>query len=259
MKPDKKNKPVIRKSKKVNRAKKISRYIFLLVMFTMVLLQTNAQSSGLRIAASNEIGTGQFKGNLLSNAALRKIVQQAKKQEIPATKDIAEPAKKEIPDDVKAANDTKKSQTIKEIPAPVVTTSATIYDIPGSTAVYQYTSLQASFKFRYYLHGTTAQPQNISDISQVIELYKLEKGANTRSFCIPAGSCTSVNIPIQITGRGLLNGNSNGAGAESGYNSCFTVLIPSGYLQPGEYAFIDKSSLSADFTALQCFAFTVKQ
>jgi hypothetical protein len=86
----------------------------------------------------------------------------------------------------------------------------------------------------------------ISNPAIVIELYKLEVGTSCRSFSIPAGSCNSVNIPIQIT--------SDGARVP-----VYSVAIPSGYLQPGEYAFIDKSSLNTDGSALVCFAFTVKQ
>ena len=256
MKPDQTKQLVIGKSYKANRFTTIiKKYTFLLLLLTITMLQTHGQRSGLRIAALNEIGAGgQFKGNSLSTAALRKLVNEDKKQQIATTKDPIGSTKKEAPGYAKAANDAPQSQSRQAIPGPVVTTSGTIYDMPGSTSIYQYTSLQASFIFLYELNGLSPQQQNISDISQVIELYKLEKGASTRSFCIPSGGCTSVNIPIQITGQGLHH-----PGEAWGKNLHFTIVIPSGYLQPGEYAFIDKSSLSADFTALNCFAFTVKQ
>ena len=93
--------------------------------------------------------------------------------------------------------------------------------------------------------------------SDEIELDKLQKGINTRTFCIPTGVCTSVNIPIQITGDGYIP--ASGTGAAAGKTSGYMVIIPYGYLQPGEYAFIDKSSLKPNGPALICFAFNVKQ
>ena len=249
----------IGRSCKANQFRKAKRYTLLLVLFISALSKTNAQTSGLRIAASYEItyansGELRFKSNLLSAAVLRKLINEAKIQEIIATKDPIGTIKKEGTDNI------KKNVTIKEAPIRVVTTSGTIYDIPGSTAAYQYTSLQASFKFVYEVRGLSAQQVNAFNAQQSIELYKLEKGDNTRSFCIPSGSCTSVNIPIQITGNGL-HGVSNygGAGAATGKgDNLFTIVIPSGYLAPGEYAFIDKSSLTADGNSLKCFAFTVR-
>ncbi len=96
----------------------------------------------------------------------------------------------------------------------------------------------------------------------MIELYKLEKSSRIRSFCIPSGNCTSLNIPIQITLNGqpvVPNaGNTANAGAGAGKSPVYFVVIPSGYLQTGEYAFIDKSTLTTDGSAIQCFAFTVK-
>lgn len=92
--------------------------------------------------------------------------------------------------------------------------------------------------------------------SDAIELYKLEKGIYTHTFCIPPGGCTSVNIPIQITGDGYIP--AAGTGTAAGKTGGYMVVIPSGYLQPGEYAFIDKSSLKADGSALAYFGFNVK-
>ncbi|MEP6673882.1 MAG: hypothetical protein ABJA78_01960 [Ferruginibacter sp.] len=233
---------------------------FLITLFAIAILQTNAQMSGLGIAATNSIsysssGEVRFSNKIeQSTAASRKLFNEVKKQQI--TKEIT----KDILDSTIVKKVPVGSKAIIEASAPVVTTSGTIYDIPGITALHQYTSLQASFKFTYDLHGLSQQQQNISDITQVIELYKLEKGTNTRSFCIPSGSCSSINIAIQITGNGLLNGITGSGGAAVGKSvSGFTVVFPSGYLAPGEYAFIDKSSLTTDGTSLRCFAFTVKQ
>jgi hypothetical protein len=141
----------------------------------------------------------------------------------------------------------------KEIKKEKVIASATVYDITGNTSSNLYTSLQASFHFYYSKanNPTQGSPEGF------VELYKLEIGASTRSFCIPAGKCASVNIPIQITAKGSTP--NSGKGASSG-NSMYMVTLSNGnYLQPGEYAFIDKSSLSRDASALYCFSFTVKQ
>lgn len=239
---------------KISRLVKV---IILIMLITSAPVDSNGQNSGLNIGAISEVtvdprGPVSIKGIEQSTAVLRKLVNEAKKQEIVATKDPIASTKKEI---------TTEKPIKKELPVPVVTTSGTIYDIPGATAIHQYTSLQASFKFLYELHGLSPQQYQTFNVTQAIELYKLEKGTSTRSFCIPSGSCSSVNIPIQITGNGLRGGpvsTSSGGAARSPY-SCFTVVFPSGYLEPGEYAFIDKSSLKPDGTALICFVFTVKQ
>ena len=262
----------------------IKKSIFLLVLFTMALLQTNAQRSGLYISTLNNPDFSNLRGGIpATTAALRKEIAR----DFPINKGINQAIKKEIPVATKiekqVATESEKQKTIEK-EAPVTTdketsektvketlsknstiptdlkitytTNYTIYDMPGNTAVLQLTSLQASFKFMFI--NTNNIKESISNNSAgLIELYKLEKNSSIRTFCIPSGNCTSLNIPIQIT----LNGqpvvpnavNASAAGA------VYFVIIPSGYLQPGEYAFIDKSTLTTDGTSIQCFAFTVKQ
>ncbi|MEO6133559.1 MAG: hypothetical protein ABIP35_00310 [Ginsengibacter sp.] len=222
------------------------------VAFSLMLLATlraDAQHSGLTISvASKAQQIAAMRGGISpTTATLRKVKK--------VVNDIAEATKKMQSSSLNTPTTEKKvvDQIPQTFPTSPVITSATIYDIKANTAPDQYTSLQANFVFTFYNTNNAL----ISGLSEIIELYKLEKGAITRSFCIPAGNCKAINIPIQISDNASpdIHGTEKGAGA--GKSTIHHITIPSGYLSAGEYAFIDKSTLSADGTALVCFAFTV--
>jgi hypothetical protein len=227
--------------------------IILFLILAITIIKADAQRSGLVIGILSNHNIADGKGGIEpATAALRKEVVRDKV-------DLKNPLL-ENPKEKVVITDDKKNITPKTITPPAITTSGTIYDIPGNTAISQYTSLQANFQFSFY----NITNRTLTSPAGVIELYKLEKGANTRSFCIPSGGCASVNIPIQITANGqpvvASAGTGGGAGAATGKSPMYLVVLPNGgYLQPGEYAFIDKSSLKPDGSALVCFTFTVKQ
>ena len=243
---------------KTRAAQSSAKQIILLMALFLTVQVTNAQRSMLLIGTltNNELvgrdGSENYKGGISSTtASLRKEIVRDKID----NKNILPEASKDKP----IPTDMQKNGTPKIIVAPVLTTIGTIYDIPGNTATNQYSSLQANFKFFFY-NGNT---RSSGSPAGLVELYKLEKGPNTRSFCIPSGGCASVNIPIQITANGqavVPEATTGGGGRASGKSPLYLVILPNGgYLQPGEYAFIDKSSLKQDGTALLCFTFTVKQ
>ena len=222
------------------------------VAFSLMLLGTlnaNAQHSGLTISiASKAQQIVAMRGGISpTTATLRKVKK--------VVNDISEATKKMQSSTLNTPTTEKK--VVDKIPhtfspSPVIT-STTIYDIKDNSAPDKYTSLQANFVFTFYNINNTL----ISGLSEIIELYKLEKGATSRSFCIPAGNCLAINIPIQISDNASpdIHGSEKGAGA--GKSTIHQITIPSGYLSAGEYAFIDKSTLTADGTGLVCFAFTV--
>ncbi len=224
--------------------------IFLILLMGLTNLSAKAQRSGLNIVTSSVPNATLYDlraGIDKSIATLRKEVVKDKTE-----KAVPLPAiQKETP-----IKEISKKPTLPIVVTPVLT-STTIYDIPGSAAALQYTSLQASFKFLY----TDITSYSANTPAGVVELYKLEKGTSSRSFSIPSGSCSAVNIPIQIMADGQLvtpSTESIPAGGAAGKSPVYMVVIPSGYLQPGEYAFIDKSSLKADGSALICFCFGVR-
>jgi hypothetical protein len=264
------------------------------VLISAITLNAHAQNSNLQIATASEIAadrTGEFRftgiefsiatlRKTVVNAALNQLTPEQLRNPVGSTKEITpkekiaeqpavnETGSKEITmleKDKKtvATAEVKQNKQINtfSVPATTTITSATIYDIAGATAIpsRQYTSLQAAFKFLFY-NGTTRMA---SSPAGIIELYKLEKSTSSRSFCIPSGGCASVNIPIQITVNGqpvMPDAGIIDARAGAGKSPLYMVVLPNGgYLQPGEYAFIDKSSLSRDGSALKCFAFTVRQ
>jgi hypothetical protein len=266
--------------------------ILILIGLTLITatLNTHAQNSGFQIATSGEVtimrdGEVRINGITPNTASLRKTVvsnavnnfnqltpaqlqnpigstKQSTAKETTSKEIVAaETTVKETSETVPATA-VKQAKPINVLVDPATTiTSATIYDIPGTTSIpsRQYTSLQAGFKFTYYDRNRTTQSP-----AGIIELYKLEKGTNIRSFCIPSGGCASVNIPIQITANGQPvvadAGGNAGAGGGTGKSPLYLVVLPNGgYLQPGEYAFIDKSSLYLNGSALVCFTFTVRQ
>lgn len=246
----------------------VKKFIFFIV-FYITVIKAEAQTSGLFIGTTssykivNSDGSLNFKGGIASAiAALRVQVIKPKvdKKAVSSVDPKAKISDANI-DSVVINKDEIKAVSQQVVAAPVTRALSTIYDIQGNTSINQYTSLQANFQF-LFLDPSQRIPSNPAG---VIELYKLEKGNNTRTFCIPSGSCSSVNIPIQITVNGqpvVAGARINGATAGTGVGkpAIYMVVIPNGgYLQPGEYAFIDKSSLKPDGSALVCFTFTVKQ
>ncbi|MFN8252456.1 MAG: hypothetical protein U0V75_11305 [Ferruginibacter sp.] len=120
--------------------------------------------------------------------------------------------------------------------------NSSIFIIDGASSPRQYTSLQAAkLVFDFNCKATE------------IEMYKLETGTSTRSFSIPLHSNgnKAENIPVQI---------SNYTESSPRLAGSYRHIMPvQGYLQPGEYVIIDKSTLSADGSRLGCLAFSVKQ
>jgi len=243
--------------------------LILVIVLYIAVTKAEAQTSGLFIGTLtgykivNPDGSLNLKGGIASAiAALRVQIIKPK-----IDKNAVVPVDPKLVntdgniDPVAINKDSIKVVSQQVVAAPVTRTLSTIYDIPGNTSGNQYTSLQANFHFIYF--NSSAGPGRApSNPAGAVELYKLEKGVNTRTFCIPAGSCLSVNIPIQMTDNGqpVVAGASVNVGGAYGKPSIYMVVIPNGgYLQPGEYAFIDKGSLKADGSALVCFAFTVKQ
>ena len=223
------------------------------VAFALMLFATwnaNAQRSGLTITVASKAQqiTAMRGGINPTTATLRKVNK--------VVNDIAEATKKMQSSSLNTMSPTTEKKVpdkMQQITPPVVVTSTTIYDIKDNTAPDQYTGLQADFVFTFYNINNTL----ISGLSEIIELYKLEKGATTRSFCIPAGNCTAINIPIQISDNASPDIHGTAKGAAAGKSTIHQITIPSGYLSAGEYAFIDKSTLTGDGTALVCFTFTV--
>ncbi|MGG9960413.1 hypothetical protein [Ferruginibacter sp. SUN106] len=244
--------------------------LILFIVFYITVIKAEAQTSGLFIGTTsgykifNPDGSLNFKGGITSAiAALRvQIIKPRVDKKITSPVDPKVQISETNIDSVVTNKDEIKAVSQQAVAAPVTRTLSTIYDIPGNTSVNQYTSLQANFQFLFF--DPSQRIRTPSNPAGVIELYKLEKGSNTRTFCIPSGNCSSVNIPIQITENGQpvvagagINGATAGAGV--GKPPIYMVVIPNGgYLQPGEYAFIDKSSLKPDGSALVCFTFTVR-
>lgn len=121
--------------------------------------------------------------------------------------------------------------------------SGTIFTISGITSANQIYSLAATFSFSEKPSGRT-----ISQISSFIQLYKLE-AVKYRSFSIPVGNNSATLIPIQVKPKHGTKGYLPGA---------YDISFPSGNLQTGEYAFIDKSSMNSNGSALISFPFTIK-
>jgi hypothetical protein len=243
--------------------------LILLIALYIAVIKAGAQTSGLFIGTLagykivDPYGALNYKGGIAATtAALRvQIIKPKidKKAVLPVDPKLVNTDGNIDP--VAINKDSIKVVSQQIVTAPVTRTLSTIYDIPGNTSINQYTSLQANFHF-FYFNSSAGPARTPSNPAGVVELYKLEKGINTRTFCIPTGSCLSVNIPIQITDNGqpVVAGASVNVGGAYGKPSIYMVVIPNGgYLEPGEYAFIDKASLKADGAALVCFTFTVKQ
>lgn len=219
-----------------------------LALMILATLNANAQRSGLTISVATNAHIVDGKGGIHPISATLRKEKKVVNDLVEATK-----TKSFNPNDMRATPEKKVPNKIQPITPPVVIASTTIYDIAGNTAPNQYTSLETNFIFTFYnVNGIV-----INSLSEIIELYKLEKGASSRSFCIPAGNCTAVNIPIQISGNASDDIRISGKGAGAGRAILHHITIPSGYLSAGEYTFIDKATLTADGTALVCFAFTV--
>ncbi len=186
MKPGQTKQLIFGKSNKANRFTAIKKYTFLAMLFTITLLQTNAQRSSLVISTLTNPNIVDGRGGIVATtAALRKErvssvtnsldINQTIKKVTPVTaeKEKSLVNKKETDlttgreEVIKEEPVTEKEKivtSIKEtapknstIPADfniTYTTRYTTYDMPGNTATLQLTSLQASFKF---IFGSTAR------------------------------------------------------------------------------------------------------
>lgn len=153
--------------------------------------------------------------------------------------------KKIIKDSTGVIVTTEKKQPIKpqDFQAPKMIQSGTVYVVPGITSAKQFTSLQVNIVLPNDCRATE------------LELYKVDISSGVRSFAIPAGTNgnTAINIPVTIEPSAALTL----GGKPTGSYRKIKPLV--GYLQPGEYILIDKSTLSQDGSKIGCVAFSVKQ
>lgn len=150
-----------------------------------------------------------------------------------------------LKDSARFVTASQKKQVVKpqDLPMPKMIQSGTVYVVPGEASAKQFTSLQVNM----VLEKSCATPD--------LELYKVDAKNGLRSFSIPAGmnGNTAVIIPITIEPSAELSLGGKPSGS-------YRKIKPlAGYLQPGEYILIDKSTLSQDGSKIGCVAFSVKQ
>jgi len=114
-------------------------------------------------------------------------------------------------------------------------TATSVYDIQGSKSTVRIKAIEAIF--RTISDNMTAK----TDPSTVIQLYQLDISKNKRSFSLtPDSKIQSTSVPISFQQDDYLN---------------FKIIL-SGYLLPGEYAFVDKTTAKAD-GSVSVFAFGI--
>ena len=124
-----------------------------------------------------------------------------------------------------------------------VSTDYNIFVLSGASSTVATTSIQAKFGF----------DGNASD-SVNIELYKLEVRDGNRIFSVVPGKTLAVKMPINfLEKQPPTGGNKDDTYGRTSVNQ---VKI-SNYLTQGEYVFIDKASISADGTQINCYAFKI--
>jgi hypothetical protein len=139
-----------------------------------------------------------------------------------------------------------KSKSLTEPPAlkREVTTDYSIFILAGASSSIATTSLQAKFGF----------DGNASD-SVNIELYKPEVKDGNRIFSVIPGKTSAVKIAINFLEK--LSDYGGGTKADPLGRTGVNQVKLSGYLTQGEYVFIDKASISADGTQINCYAFKI--
>jgi hypothetical protein len=125
-----------------------------------------------------------------------------------------------------------------------VTNDYNIFILTGASSTIATTSLQAKFGF----------DGNASD-SANIELYKLEVKDGNRIFSVIPGKTLAEKISIHFLEMIPYEGGGT-KGDPLGRTGVNQVKL-SGYLTQGEYVFIDKASISADGTQINCYAFKI--
>lgn len=103
--------------------------------------------------------------------------------------------------------------------------SISVYEIQGGKSANRILAIEAMFR------ATSDNMTAKTDPASVIQLYKLAVSKTKRSFSLtPDSKVQSSSVPISFQQDEFLN---------------FKILL-SGYLTPGEYAFIDKSTVKSD-------------
>jgi hypothetical protein len=125
-----------------------------------------------------------------------------------------------------------------------VTNDYSIFVLAGASSTIATTSIQAKFGF----------DGNASD-STNIELYQVEVKDGNRIFSVIPGKTLAVKIPIHFLEMIPYQGGGT-KGDPLGRTGVNQVKI-SNYLTAGEYVFIDKASISADGTQINCYAFKI--
>jgi hypothetical protein len=125
-----------------------------------------------------------------------------------------------------------------------VTKDYSIFVLTGTTSSVATTSLQAKFGF----DGNAGDSTNI-------ELYKVEVKNGNRIFSVIPAKTLAIKIPIHFLEMIPYEGGGTKADplGRSGVNQVKLYT----YLTQGEYVFIDKASISADGTQINCYAFKI--
>ncbi len=118
-----------------------------------------------------------------------------------------------------------------------------IFVLAGTSSTVSTTSIQAKFGF----DGNAGDSVNI-------ELYKVEVKDGNRIFSVVPGKTLAVKMSINFLEKQPPSGSTKDD--PYGRTSVNQVKI-SNYLTQGEYVFIDKASISADGTQINCYAFNI--
>jgi hypothetical protein len=114
--------------------------------------------------------------------------------------------------------------------------TSTVYEIAGAKSTRRINAVEAMFNASPDLISSRADP------STVIQLYKLEARKNKRLFSLtPDGKVQSEMIAVSFQSED--------------FGSTYKIIL-TGYLSPGEYAFIDNTTSAADGSVI-VFAFGV--
>jgi len=113
-----------------------------------------------------------------------------------------------------------------------------VFEISEATSANSYTSIQATF------FGFSSPV----DLSSMIELYKLEVTGTKRIFSVISKTTASEKIPV--TFKKIIT---DAATPVSRY-----IIGISNYLATGEYALINKSTLTSKGNIISCYAFSIK-
>jgi hypothetical protein len=117
-----------------------------------------------------------------------------------------------------------------------------IFVLNGASANASTTTLNAKF-------GFSGEPKDTMDI----ELYKVEIKDGSRIFSVTPLKTSAIKIPIYF----LEKMPQGGFGGRNDTRTNVNQIKLYDYLGSGEYVFIDKASVSADGTQINCYAFKI--